>query len=95
MTISATRGTPSTNPLVSSIGQNRQVAMRWGHAARNVADAVDPPMGLPAERHVWTTEHWFTGGILPWLSVWAIPVATVWPYCATACTTSTGCCSAG
>jgi TIR domain/Phage integrase, N-terminal SAM-like domain len=25
-------------------------AMRWGYTARNVADAVDPPRGLPAER---------------------------------------------
>ena len=29
-------------------------AMRWGYAARNVADAVDLPKGLPAERQVWT-----------------------------------------
>jgi integrase len=32
-------------------------AMRWGYAARNVADAVDPPKGLPAERQVWTPEQ--------------------------------------
>jgi integrase len=32
-------------------------AMRWGYAARNVADAVEPPKGLPAERQVWTPEQ--------------------------------------
>jgi integrase len=32
-------------------------AMRWGHVARNVADAVEPPKGLPAERQVWTPEQ--------------------------------------
>jgi integrase len=32
-------------------------AMRWGYVARNVADAVDPPRGLPAERQVWTPER--------------------------------------
>jgi integrase len=32
-------------------------AMRWGYVARNVADAVDPPKGLPAERQVWTPEQ--------------------------------------
>jgi hypothetical protein len=32
-------------------------AMRWGYAAHNVADAVDPPKGLPAERQVWTPEQ--------------------------------------
>jgi integrase len=32
-------------------------AMLWGYAARNVADAVDPPKGLPAERQVWTPEQ--------------------------------------
>ncbi|HEV2825672.1 MAG TPA: site-specific integrase [Actinomycetota bacterium] len=32
-------------------------AMRWGYAVRNVADAVDPPKGLPAERQVWTPEQ--------------------------------------
>jgi integrase len=32
-------------------------AMRWGYVARNVADAVDPPKGLPAERRVWTPEQ--------------------------------------
>jgi Arm DNA-binding domain/Phage integrase, N-terminal SAM-like domain len=32
-------------------------AVRWGYAARNVADAVDPPKGLPAERQVWTPEQ--------------------------------------
>jgi hypothetical protein len=29
-------------------------ALRWGYVARNVADAVDAPKGLPAERQVWT-----------------------------------------
>ena len=32
-------------------------AMRWGYAARNVADAVEPPKGLTAERQVWTPEQ--------------------------------------
>jgi integrase len=32
-------------------------AMRWGYVARNVADAVDQPRGLPAERQVWTPER--------------------------------------
>jgi integrase len=32
-------------------------AMRWGHVARNVVDAVEPPKGLPAERQVWTPEQ--------------------------------------
>jgi integrase len=32
-------------------------AMRWGHVARNVADAVDPPKGVPSERQVWTPEQ--------------------------------------
>jgi integrase len=32
-------------------------ALRWGYVARNVADAVDPPKGLPAERQVWTPEQ--------------------------------------
>src|SRR5215218_6812356 len=32
-------------------------AMRWGYAARNVADSVEPPKGLPAERQVWTPEQ--------------------------------------
>jgi integrase len=32
-------------------------AMRWGYVARNVANAVDPPKGLPAERQVWTPEQ--------------------------------------
>jgi integrase len=31
--------------------------MRWGYVARNVADAVNPPKGLPAERQVWTPEQ--------------------------------------
>jgi integrase len=31
--------------------------MRWGYVARNVADAVDPPKGLAAERKVWTPEQ--------------------------------------
>jgi len=32
-------------------------AVRWGYVARNVADAVDAPKGLPAERQVWTPEQ--------------------------------------
>jgi integrase len=32
-------------------------ALRWGYVARNVADAVDAPKGLPAERQVWTPEQ--------------------------------------
>ncbi len=32
-------------------------AVRWGYVARNVADAVDPPKGLPVERQVWTPEQ--------------------------------------
>src|SRR4029450_777921 len=34
-----------------------QDAMRWGYVPRNVADAVDPPKGLPAERQVWTPQQ--------------------------------------
>lgn len=32
-------------------------AVRLGYVARNVADAVDPPKGLAAERQVWTPEQ--------------------------------------
>jgi len=32
-------------------------AVRWGYVARNVADAVDAPKGLAAERQVWTPEQ--------------------------------------
>jgi integrase len=32
-------------------------AVRWGYVVRNVADAVDPPKGLAAERQVWTPEQ--------------------------------------
>jgi integrase len=32
-------------------------AVRWGYLPRNIADAVDPPVGRSAERHVWTPEQ--------------------------------------
>jgi integrase len=32
-------------------------AVRWGYLPRNVADAVDPPVGRSAERHVWTPDQ--------------------------------------
>ena len=32
-------------------------AVRWGYMPRNIADAVDPPVGRSAERHVWTPEQ--------------------------------------
>jgi hypothetical protein len=32
-------------------------AVRWGYIARNIADAVDPPVGRSAERNVWTPEQ--------------------------------------
>jgi integrase len=32
-------------------------AVRWGYLPRNVAAAVDPPVGRSAERHVWTPEQ--------------------------------------
>jgi integrase len=32
-------------------------AVRWGYLPRNVAVAVDPPVGRSAERHVWTPDQ--------------------------------------
>jgi Arm DNA-binding domain/Phage integrase, N-terminal SAM-like domain len=32
-------------------------AVRWGYLPRNAADAVDPPVGRSAERHVWTPDQ--------------------------------------
>jgi integrase len=32
-------------------------AVRWGYLPPNVADAVDPPVGRSAERHVWTPDQ--------------------------------------
>jgi integrase len=32
-------------------------AVRWGYLPRNIADAVDPPVGRSAERHVWTPDQ--------------------------------------
>ena len=32
-------------------------AVRWGYMPRNIADAVDPPVGRSAERHVWTPDQ--------------------------------------